>query len=399
MRRAQEEIAFQTWWSWPPHPYVRSILWQWTIWGLALAVCVPLLWLRSSSPKLSGLARGRIAQLSVPFAVRVKAVPVELFQKVQQGDVVALLDDSVLQAQIATIEAEIVRLRAEHAETQGLIDADTRDRLTEWDAEQRAFDNDTVQLVVTLQEAKADLEYDRALLEGLRANAARLEALVQRGHTPSAELELARAEAEATARKVRERELLVANLQAQETAAAARRTAFRDRRPVRPSVAEAQEHLTEAIAVQQGLRQELEAQRAQCVLRAPFDGSVIVTHLRTAEATAQRPGEGILPTPGDVVNAGEPVVTIVADRPTEIVAYATEQQSSGLDSGREVVLTTLGAPQQIASARIATVSSTIEILPERLWRNQLPEWGRPFIVPIPPGMRVTTGDRVGVKLQ
>jgi multidrug resistance efflux pump len=382
----------------------RRVLLQWGVWGLAVAVVAVLLWQRSASQGYAGLARARVAQLSVPFAARVAVVSVGLFQPVRRGDVVALLDDEALQGQIAAVEAEIVRLRAEHALNQGLLDADLSDQLSDWDSNQRGFDSDAMDLLVTMQEVRADLEYDRAMLEGLAANAARLERLVGVGHAAAIEVELARAEADATAERVRANEQLLARLEQNERAVEQRRSAHLDRRPAASPSAEAQNQLKGAIAVQKGLLRELEALRDQCVLRAPFDGVVIENAARAGDAVFRRPGEGAIGVPGEVVDAGEPVVTVAADRPTEVVAYAVVGSSSSLEAGRLVTLRTHGSTPQIVESRISSVGPTVERLPEVLWNPQLfnqqiPTWGRPIVVPIPSGMTVATGDRVTVRIR
>jgi multidrug efflux pump subunit AcrA (membrane-fusion protein) len=242
------------------------------------------------------------------------------------------------------------------------------------------------------------------MLEGLAANAERLERLVGVGHAASIEVELARAEAEATSERVRANEQLLARLEQNERTVEQRRSAHLDHRPARASSAEAQNQLKGAIAVQQGLLRELEALRDQCVLRAPFDGLVIENAARAGDAVFRRPGEGAIGVPGEVVDAGEPVVTIAADRPSEVVAYAVVGSSRSLEPGQLVTLRTYGPTPQVAESTISSVGPTVERLPEVLWNPQLfnqqiPTWGRPIVVSIPSGMTVATGDRVTVRIR
>jgi multidrug resistance efflux pump len=399
MTNLEADVAVERWWSWPRDPYRRGMLLQLGVWLAAAALCAGMMWHRSASVGLVGLARGSIAHLSVPFPARVKTVSVELYQSVQRGQVVALLDDEVLQGQIASIEAEIDRLRAEHAENQGLLDSDVQSRIARWDADSRAFDNDAVQLEVALREVRVDLEYDRAMHEGLRANVERLDRLVRRGHAPPSDLELVKAEFGATGQRVIENERLLASLEAKQQAAKARSAEYAEQRPLRPPVADSREHLTAAIAVQQGLLRELEGLRAQCILRAPFDGIVIEIQASAADATHQRAGEGGIRQPGEVVDTGDPVVIIAAARPTEIVAYAPDGRGSRLSSGQDVLVVTMSAPSQIVESKIASIGPTVELLPQRLWQQQIPAWGRPFVIPIPGDTALTVGDRVNVRIR
>ncbi len=369
------------------------------VWVAAAGLFVVLALNRGSSTAMIGLAHAPIAHLSVPWAARVEAVPVALFQAVRRGEVVALLDDDVLQAQIATVEAEIARLEAEHAEASGLLDADVSNRVARWDADRRAFASDAAALAIDLQKVRVDLEYDRALLAGLRANVGSIERLVQQGHSAPAELELARAEAEATARRVDESELLRARLEASWKEAEASRTEYQTLRPLRPHGDAAARHLAQAVTVQHGLRRELEAQRAQCVLSAPFDGRVIGIQGRAGEAALRRPGEGEIRRPGEVVGAGEPVVAIAAEHPTEVVAFSLEG-GAHLEPGLEVMLIPHHGVPRGAISRIVSVSPTVERLPERLWPpGGFPAWGRAFVVPIPRDLDVAAGDSLTVRIR
>ena len=352
---------------------------------------------RSASFSVVGVVQGRISQVSATYDARIKSIPVQPYQKVRQGEVVAVLDDSLLTAQIATISAEIARLRAEYAENQALLDADVRARLSRWDAENRAFSNDSVQLSVSTQELKAVLAYDRALLEGLRAARDNAEQLVKKGLGPLADLQLAKAEYEATVKKVEENERLLARLLAERQTAQQRLADHLQHRPVSPSQEAAWEHLRQAVAVQQGLMSELEAQRAEYVLRAPCDGIVIELQGRPRDASARRPSEGGIRSPGEVVVAGQTVVAIAQAQPTEIVAYADDRQAPGLSPGLPVKLTATGRRRQVALSEIVAVAPTVQRLPEALWLDpRLPEWGRPVLVRIPPGMTLRVGERVTV---
>ncbi|MBP7149283.1 MAG: HlyD family efflux transporter periplasmic adaptor subunit, partial [Acidobacteria bacterium] len=363
----------------------RDLAVQVAVWTVAALTCVVLLVAREGSPHMVGVARGRIAQLSVPWATRVETVPVELFQEVRAGEVVALLDDDVQEAQIATVRAEIARLKAEHAQTEAEADAEAGERLARWSADERAFARDSAEFAVRIQEVRVDIEEDRALLDGLRAKAELYEKLAARGHASTSDLELARSEAAAVAGRLHENERLEADLAGRLREAEARFGRYGKRPPPAVPRARAADHLQQAIKVQEGLLRELEVQRAQCILRAPFDGVVVPLHGSAGVATLLVPGEGDLRRTGEVVGPGDPVIAIAAEEPTEVVAYALSGgRSPKLRPGMEVELRTTGSARQIGRSRIAAVSPTVERLPDRLWRNaQFPEFGRPCTLPVP----------------
>lgn len=66
---------------------------------------------RAESFSVAGLAQGRLAHVVAPYAARIKTVPVRLFQAVREGDVVAVLDDTFLGADMAAAAADAASLR------------------------------------------------------------------------------------------------------------------------------------------------------------------------------------------------------------------------------------------------------------------------------------------------
>jgi len=55
-------------------------------------------------------------------------------------------------------------------------------------------------------------------------------------------------------------------------------------------------------------------------------------------------------------------------------------------------------PAQPVSSKIRTIGPTIELMPQRLWRNpNVPQWGLPVLVEIPPGLKLVPGEVVGIR--
>jgi hypothetical protein len=53
---------------------------------------------------------------------------------------------------------------------------------------------------------------------------------------------------------------------------------------------------------------------------------------------------------------------------------------------------------EIARSQITYIGPIVEQIPARLWRNQnIPEWGRPFLIKAPPQMKLITGELVGIR--
>jgi len=373
-------------------PIVHALVLVGSVVGVAF-----LLVQRGRTFSVSGVARGRIAQVTTPYAAPIQEVPVELYEAVRKGQVVAVLDDGALAGQAEAVSAEIERLRAEHAHERSLLEADYRNRRARWTADDGAFGEQVDRLTAGVQELKAVLGYDREFVKGLRATMDNARTLVENGLGPAADLQIATAEYEATVRKIEENERLLASLTEQQREAQQRRAAHQAQRPAPPSEAPALEHLRQAIAVQQGLLEEIRAQRKDYILRAPFDGTVVEVPAHATQAALQRPGEGVLRGPGEAATPGDPIVTIAQDRPTEIVAFARDAEAARLHLGLEVELATTGPKPQRARAAVLAIAPTVQRMPERLWPDaRTPLWGRPFLVGIPSGMHLSPGDRVTI---
>jgi len=133
-------------------------------------------------------------------------------------------------------------------------------------------------------------------------------------------------------------------------------------------------------------------------LKAPIDGVVIPLQQRANEARLRRPGEKILRRPGEVVAAGEPILTIAEARPSEIIAYVGNRQLGQVEEKMLVELIKDREPPQIATSQITHVGPTMELMPERLWRNpNIPQWGRPVVIGIPEGLELVPGEMVGIR--
>jgi hypothetical protein len=125
---------------------------------------------------------------------------------------------------------------------------------------------------------------------------------------------------------------------------------------------------------------------------------VIAVRQRAAEVLLQRPGEQMIRRAGEVVAAGDPILAVAEQEPTEIVAYVSEHQLMLLKDQMTVRLVKAREPAQIAQSRVSRIGPTIELMPQRLWLNpNIPQWGRPVLIDIPPGMTIVSGEIVGIR--
>jgi multidrug efflux pump subunit AcrA (membrane-fusion protein) len=368
------------------------------IWLVAVICVAGLFQHRWQRFEIVGVAQGQVREVAAAVTGRLKTVSVELFETVQRGQVLATLDDELLNVQIATISAEIERLQAELNATLDLLATEEADRQTNWVGTYRRFCFDAEQARLSTLQLKTQLETDRMMLVNLELDVKVSSQLLAKDAIAPYELDKAKAAYDALVTQIRENKNLMTQYEQDLQTASQRRDEFAQSRPANRSIDEALNPIRKAIKVQEGLINELSAQRVELVLKAPIDGVVIQIRGRANEVALHRPGEGILHKPGEIVLAGETILTITETRPTEIIAYADESQTGQIKANMKVELVKNNPPAQIAKSQIIHVGPAIEPVPMRLLRNiNVPQWGRPFLVKIPPGLELTPGELVGIR--
>ena len=85
------------------------------VWIAALLVVVTLLTQRAERVRYSGIARASYHEVSALRVGRILSIVVGLYQRVEAGEVVAILDAEPVRARLATAEAELFRIDAELA--------------------------------------------------------------------------------------------------------------------------------------------------------------------------------------------------------------------------------------------------------------------------------------------
>jgi len=353
------------------------------VWMVALVCVVGLFQQRWQRFEIVGMAQSQVRLISPTTTGIVKIVPVQLFEPVSKYDTVAVLGDDLLQAELATAAAEIERLQAELNATHNRLTTEAARLETDWVASGRRFSVDAEQLRLNILQTQTVLETDRIMLQDLELDVKISKDLLAKDAVTPYDLQKAQAAYDALAKKIEENQNLLTQYRQYLAQAEQRREEFAQRQPVVASLDSALEPVRKAITVQEKRIDEIATRRAALVLKAPFDGIVSQIQARA----------------GQTVLAGAPILTIAEARPTEIIAYADEKQAGLLRQNMEVQLIKTNVPAQIAkAAQIMHLGPTVEPVPLRLLRNpNIPQWGRPFLVSIPPGLELTPGELVGIR--
>jgi multidrug resistance efflux pump len=377
------------------------------IWFIALACVIGLLYKRSQRFEVLGIAQGQVRQVAATCDGRLVSVPVQLFEQVKVGDTVAVidavLDNEVIQEQLQTATAEIEHLQAQLAHTQETLLAEAQNLQNRLTTDQRRFYVDVENAKLRLLELEAQNEIDRLTLKENEASIK--ESQTRFVDTPSTspdadffQLKVLKAQSQTLEQKMETTKRHIEQAKLTMEQAQQRLEDFLKLQPQTAPIDIALEVLQKAITVQQLRVKELLARTKPVILQSPIDGMIIQVQGRPRDVALRRPGELVIRRAGEVVIAGDSVVTIAEMQPREIIAYLDQSLSSRVTEGMSVKLVKNQQPAQLAQSQVAHVGYTLERMPEWLWEvPNLPQWGIPILIEIPPGMKLIPGETVGIK--
>ena len=389
-----------------PSGRLRPHILPFLVW-LAAAIGVSVLFYhRSQRFEILGMAQGQVRQIAATCTGRLKSVPVELFQEVHEGDIVAVidtvLDDERLEAELTTASAQIEYLKAELSATRERLMAEAANLETDRTATQRRFCVDVENARLRVLELKTLLETDRIMLDDLELNTKIFltQNLSDQNDVTHYELQKMKIERDALAKKIEENQRLLAQAESDLKQAEQRRDEFAQRQLQHPPVDSAVEVIRRAIDVQEQQVKVLLARNEPLVLKAPIDGVVSQILRRPVRRTGEGVVRQMLLRAGEAVLAGEPILTISATSPSEIIAYVGGDRLIGrVREGMTVQLVKESVPAQIASSRVTYLGPIMEVMPQRLWiAPDIPQWGRPMLIEIPPGFKLLPGEIIGIKV-
>ncbi len=355
------------------------------VWLTVVAVVVGLFQQRSRRFEVVGIAQSRIHQIAASCTGRLSNTEVELFQQVRVGQnlvvIDTILDNEQLRAQLNTAIAELEHLMAQLIPTQEQLTSDAANLDTDWIATSRRFQADVENARIRVLEIKTQLEINRIILDDLALEKEAASKLFKEGAVTEYELQKAQIQYNSMEKTIEENQQLLAQAEQNLKGAEQRFEEFVQYQPQHPTVDSALEVIHKEIGVQEKLIEELLAREEELVLQSPVDGVVSQIYSRA----------------GDVVREGTPILTIAETRPAEIIAYMTEEQAEGICEGTAVELIKSSRPARIAQSQVRYVGPIVEQMPIRLWRNpNIPQWGRPVLVVVPPHMELTPGELVGI---
>ena len=395
---------------------LRIHLLPFVVWVGAIACVVVLFSHRSKRYEILGVAQAPMYQIAANCDGRLISVSVELFDEVKQGQVLAVVNGVLdneptraeLLAEVAALKAEAAHLAAEAKATRTTESAQIDRGRAEWVADSRAFADKVADLRLRVLELRTAIETDKLTVQQLDFTYKRfiVEGRADVNDVALFELQALKAERDALAKQVEQNERMLEQAELERQAAIERQQQFVNNQaiPVGPTEEAAQDVINKQTEV---LERQVDVFLAQLVslgrrealeLRSPVDGIVVPIRGNANEVTLQRAGENLMRRAGEVVAAGDPIFAVVEVQPREVVAYVNERELGSVREGKVVELVKNTEPPQIAKSQVTYVSPVVEQIPERLWLNPaIPQWGQPVVIEIPSGMRVISGELVGIR--
>lgn len=363
------------------------------VWLGAVFCVVGLFQQKADRFEVIGIAQSNSMQIASTCDGRLTNISVELFAEVEKGQTLAVintvLDNEQLENEIMAEQqilfAEIEKLEAELSNNRRLIETDMQNRKAEWAAEYRSFTSDIVSSKLNILTIEATLKPDRIRMENLKLNDKiyMMQDNTANANTMSYELKKMRLEYQELAEKVESNQALLDQANAELGLAEERRKEYYTNYPEFASSGEqADDLMFKSMKVLQKRIDRLWVKREPLVLKAPFDGIV----------------RQLVGNAGETVSAGDGILMLEETKPSLILAYSQEGPTNRIQEDMEVELVTNNDPPQIGIAKVVTLGPAIEMVPDRLWRNpNVPQWGRPFLVQIPEGMNLISGEMVGIR--
>jgi multidrug resistance efflux pump len=311
---------------------------------------------------LTGFAQGAPETIAGLEPARVSSIHVAVGTEVKAGQLIASLDTSAVDAEIAIAQAEKIRIEAEvRAERSAL-------------GRRLDLDRETIEREATRE--REDLVRLNAESHALDSEIERVKKLVAEHHVVAAELvpmNLRRAQIASLARE-KPRTLSILTRQLGD--------AVRRRNEVDDTTSPTAVKLDADLLVVQRRIELLEKRRANHLVRATGNGRVVSLEKQ----------------PGETVAGGEPIVKLVSAT-NRVVVCVPERRSLGLRDGDAARLWIRGQRGAPLAGRVASLGPIVAELPPRCWSTpKLPMWGREITLTIDAPLEVVVGEAFDVAI-
>lgn len=322
--------------------------------------------------------------VTAPAPAKLVTLVVKEEELVEPNQVMGSLDSADLRLRVDRARAEVSRLQSEMAREAALLQVGGEERRTAREMDLRRFRRDVENTRLDALDKWAEIQKDKIELVALADTLRRTTILAKEDYDSQAMLIDARAAHDSLAEQIKDNDVILTELQTRVASADKRLADYLALSPADPAqLVDATAPLSWAVKAQQVELEEIALLRTRLSLRAPARGRV----------------EKILVHQGELLVAGQPLLTIVDTAPRAIVAYIPERDISLVKPGMRAQVTSLGHPEVIAETRVTSLGMTVEQVPPQLWVDpRRPQWGRLVYLELPASWKQLPGAGVRVRL-
>ena len=302
-----------------------------------------------------------------------------LFDRVEANTVIACLDDRPIRAEMATLMAELARLRGELDATLEQIQIEQSEREQDHQREYRRLAWQAQKHRLDVLDRRTIIEADRVDEQRLERKIAFLEPLQEKGMVSDMEITDLRLQRDEVRKRIEENEQALAESKQQREATAAALSDFADIRMT--SIDKLLRPLEAAITVGERRLDELEVSIDGLEIRSPISGTICAIHKW----------------PGQNLQAGDPVLTVASEHGRYIVSYVRQEQRMRPAVKMPVKLRPHGSRDLLVSAVVERVGPQVELVPPHHRRDAaIPEWGQPVFILPPEKFTLRPGELIDI---
>ena len=348
------------------------------------AIALLLVWAGGRSQYLDGvgIVEARQTVVSPIIDGNLQSLAVDIFDELELGQILAMMDDTVIGAELVVAEAEMAQLRSTVLAESRRLDSDLAQQEADAMNDLRRFQMNEEEARLQYLEMVVRQESDTVKLERLRIQMERQRGLVARDVSAESLYDDTRLRYEALKKELEENETALAAAKVLLDQSTQRRAEW-EGQVLDVDMDDFLAPIRQALNVQEARISEIKQRRAMLALSAPVGGQVV--HI------FHRPGETVL--------AGDPIMAIADTGYQRVLAYVDERSAGEVRSGNEVRLQSEHRPDRIVVARVTSAGAAIEELPIALRRTPIfPEWGFPVLISDVPQGVFFPGERLNVRI-
>ncbi len=354
------------------------------VWAAAIGITLVLVRQERGLIMAVGTVESRNVIVAPLVDGTVHGLSVDLLDGVESGQVVALMDDTLVTAELRTSEAELSRLSMLLERENSRLELEVSSLALDGLDDMRRFMLNEETARLDLLDRRVQQESAEVELQRLSVMLKRQEALVKEQVVEQATYDELLLRHEALRTEIEGNKAAIAMEQTRVDEAAERHAELKKQPVFNIDIANYLMPLKESIAVQETIIEEIKERRMMLALRAPLAGQIAMIVRRT----------------GEMAIAGEPVVMIAGAASTRVIAYVGESAARDLKPGSEVTIRSRRSPKHVAMAKVVKVGTQIEEMPLRLCRSPLmAEWGFPMLIGDVPAGTFLPGELLDLQIE